>query len=81
MAHTRSPFKGYRRYAIVCEADLSEGLKRLAKLQDYQGESLGKEANDFSYSFGQGSANDAENNGGGGEILIPAKEEHPTPQT
>ena len=24
----------YRRYAIVCEADLSEGLKKLARLQD-----------------------------------------------
>ena len=24
----------YRRYAIVCEADLSEGLKKLARLED-----------------------------------------------
>ena len=27
----------YRRYAIVCEADLSEGLKKLARLEDSTG--------------------------------------------
>lgn len=47
----------YRRYAIVCEADLMEGVKQLARLQP-----------DFSHSSGSKRQVCWEYFGGGGEI-------------
>ena len=38
----------YRRYAIVCEADLAEGLKRPAALDGIRGELIQPVGNDLS---------------------------------
>ena len=60
----------YRRYSIVCDADLTEGLKKLGVL----GESLREKmqpcgtVTDFSHSSDQNTSTDAGKYGGGGEI-------------
>jgi len=41
----------YRRYAIVCEADLADGLKKLAALDGARRETVQPAGNDFSHSL------------------------------
>ncbi|MGC4098756.1 MAG: hypothetical protein QM706_16710 [Nitrospira sp.] len=53
----------YRRYAIVCEVDLSEGSKNLARLQERCGTPT-----EFTHNFGWNSSNYSGKYGGGGEI-------------
>jgi hypothetical protein len=43
----------YRRYAIVCEADLAEGLKRLAALNGVRRATVQAAGNDLSHSSDQ----------------------------
>jgi hypothetical protein len=40
----------YRRYAIVCEPDLAEGLNKLAALSDFQAASRQATKEDLSHS-------------------------------
>ena len=60
----------YRRSVIDCEADLSEGLKKLAALEDSLKETLQPCGNvtGVSHSSRLNSWNCAGNYGGGGEI-------------
>jgi integrase len=60
----------YRRYAIVCEADLTEGLKKLAAQEELLREKMKPcgTVTDFSHSSGLNASNYAGKYGGGGEI-------------
>ena len=41
----------YRRYAIVCEADLAEGLKKVAAVEGVHRETIQPAGNDLSHSL------------------------------
>ncbi len=60
----------YRRYAIVCEADLTGRLKKLAVQEDSLREKMQpcRFVRDFSHSCGQNTSKYTEKYGGGGEI-------------
>ena len=60
----------YRRHAIVCEADLTEGLKKLAVLEESLREKMQPcgTVTDFSHNSDQNTSNYAGKYGGGGEI-------------
>ena len=61
----------YRRYAIVNEADLAEGLKKLAIMQEYQRGTIGQFPDQLSHSSATVSSNNRRYEGrygGGGEI-------------
>jgi hypothetical protein len=60
----------YRRYAIVCEADLTEGLKKLAAQEELLREKMQPcgTVQDFSHSSGSKTQNYTGKLGGGGEI-------------
>jgi integrase len=60
----------YRRYAIVCEADLTEGLEKLAVQEELLREKMQPcgTATDCSHSSGHNTSNYVEKCGGGGEI-------------
>ena len=60
----------YRRYAIVCEADLTEGLKKLDVQEALLREKMQpcRTATGFSHSSGQKHGDYTGKIGGGGEI-------------